>query len=102
LLEGVPPSLNLAEVKTELEAALPEVREVHHIHAWSITGEQHLLTLHVVPNETASSRAVITAVKDRLRERFSIEHVTVQVEEGGCIDHTRDAAATTAKPPACR
>jgi cobalt-zinc-cadmium efflux system protein len=62
------------------------VRDAHHIHAWSITGEQHLLTLHVHPAAGEVSRDVVTAVQLRLAKRFSIEHVTVQVEEDACID----------------
>ncbi|MGF6596832.1 cobalt-zinc-cadmium efflux system protein [Paraburkholderia sp. GAS448] len=86
LLEGTPEGMNLADIKADLEQNVPEVRDAHHIHAWSITGEQHLLTLHVHPTAGTVSRDVVTAVQRRLAQRFSIEHVTVQVEEDVCID----------------
>ncbi len=67
----------------------------HHIHAWSITAEQHVpWTLHVVPKEgSVAARDVIQAVRQRgLRSLFDISHATVQVEDhdsrqwgcGGC------------------
>lgn len=86
LLEGTPAGVDLAEIKADLEENVPQVRDAHHIHAWSITAEQHLLTLHVHPSDGVSPREVVAAVKTRLIERFNIDHVTVQVEEEECID----------------
>ncbi|MFL9896185.1 MULTISPECIES: cation diffusion facilitator family transporter [Paraburkholderia] len=100
LLEGTPQGMNLADVKTDLEQNVTEVRDAHHIHAWSITGEQHLLTLHVHPTAGTASRDVVAAVQRRLAERFSIEHVTVQVEEDDCID-TQAHGATSASATDC-
>src|SRR5579864_549485 len=97
LLEGTPEGMNLADIKADLEQNVPEVRDAHHIHAWSITGEQHLLTLHVHPTAGTVSRDVVTAVQRRLAQRFSIEHVTVQVEEDVCIDtHAHGAKGASA------
>ena len=95
LLEGTPEGISLADIKADLEANLEEVRDAHHIHAWSITGEQHLLTLHVHPAQGTNARDVVTAVQRRLSERFDIDHVTVQVEDDVCIDikgHVRSGA----------
>jgi cobalt-zinc-cadmium efflux system protein len=101
LLEGTPEGMSLADIKADLERNVPAVRDAHHIHAWSITGERHMVTLHVHPAHGASSLDVVLAVQRRLAERFDIEHVTVQVEEETCIDvHAhRDAGART---PDCR
>ncbi|CAD6517433.1 cation diffusion facilitator family transporter [Paraburkholderia metrosideri] len=100
LLEGTPQGMNLADIKSDLEQNVAEVSDAHHIHAWSITSEQHLVTLHVHPTPGTVSRDVVTAVQRRLSERFSIEHVTVQVEEEECIDtHAHDANETTAGRP---
>lgn len=93
LLEGTPAGVNVADIKADLEQNVAEVRDAHHIHAWSITGEQHLLTLHVHPTQGARSRDVVAAVQRRLAERFSIAHVTVQIEEDACADDHADASA---------
>ncbi|OZI62709.1 cation diffusion facilitator family transporter [Bordetella genomosp. 11] len=91
LLEGTPPGLEPGAIKADLEQNVAVVRVAHHIHAWSITSEQHLLTLHVVPREGVAAGDVIRAVRQRVAERFGISHVTVQVEDP---DHGNgDAAA---------
>lgn len=95
LLEGAPEGLSLAEIKADLEENVPEVRNAHHIHAWSITGERHLVTLHVHPAAGVSAHDVVIAVQRRLATRFTIAHVTIQVEEQTCADsheaHSHDS-----------
>lgn len=86
LLEGSPEGTDLAEIKSDLEQNVPQVRNAHHIHAWSMTGEQHMVTLHVHPAEGAPHREVVSAVQRRLATRFNIDHVTVQIEEDVCMD----------------
>ncbi|CAM3671769.1 cation diffusion facilitator family transporter [Bordetella bronchialis] len=86
LLEGTPPGLEPDAIKADLEQNVAVVRMAHHIHAWSITSEQHMLTLHVVPHEGVAPSDVIRAVRQRVAERFSISHVTVQVEDPGHND----------------
>jgi cobalt-zinc-cadmium efflux system protein len=88
LLEGTPAGMHVDQIKNDLERHVAEVGNAHHIHAWSMTGEQHMVTLHVHPTAGASPRQTVTAVRRRLSERFSIAHVTVQIEEGPCIDGT--------------
>ncbi len=86
LLEGAPEGVNLIDIKTDLENNVPEVENAHHIHAWSITGEQHMVTLHVHPASGASARDVVISVQRRLATQFNIQHVTVQVEHDECVD----------------
>lgn len=99
LLEGVPEGITLAEIKSDLEAALPEVEEAHHIHAWSITPEQILVTLHVRSQIGVSASDVVLAVQGRLKERFNVGHTTVQVEtrtgDGECATNRLVCEGTT-------
>lgn len=85
LLEGTPPGFDAAAVEREL-AGLPNVRSIHHIHAWSLTGETPIVTLHADCADGADRRVVLENVTDTLRRRFGVEHVTVQIEEGECFD----------------
>ncbi len=101
LLEGTPEGMTIADIKADLEKNVPEVRDAHHIHAWSITGERHMVTLHVHPADGASSRDVVVAVQRRLAARFNIEHATVQVEEQVCLD-AHDHHETGAGASDCR
>lgn len=86
LLEGTPEGISLAEIKADLEQNVTEISNAHHIHAWSITGERHMVTLHVHPMPGVPSRDVVTAVQRRLAARFDVEHATVQIEEDVCLD----------------
>jgi len=86
LLEGTPEGLRLADIKHDLEQNVAEISNAHHIHVWSITGEQHLITLHVHPAPGIASRDVVMAVQQRLASRFHIGHATIQVEEDVCAD----------------
>ncbi len=89
LLEGTPEGVSLADIKADLERNVAEVRDAHHIHAWSITAERHMVTLHVHPTPGVASHEVVAAVQRRLAATFRIEHTTVQVEEEKCIDAHR-------------
>ena len=84
LLEGAPPGFDPDAVEHDLAVAVPGIKGVHHIHAWSLTGETPMLTLHATLHEGVDRHAALTAVMQRLHERFGVEHATVQIEEGEC------------------
>jgi len=84
LLEGAPPGFDPEAVEHDLEVAVPGIKGVHHIHAWSLTGETPMLTLHATLHEGADRHAALTAIMQRLHERFGVDHATVQIEEGEC------------------
>jgi cobalt-zinc-cadmium efflux system protein len=83
LLEGTPPGFSVGQVETHLTGILG-VSSIHHVHAWSLTGESPMVTLHAEISEEADREQVLTAILSRLRERFGIEHATVQMEYGAC------------------
>ncbi|MDR5867420.1 cation diffusion facilitator family transporter [Halomonas koreensis] len=87
LLEGAPPELDVARLERELPERLAAVRDVHHVHAWSLTPGRHLLSLHAAIEDGADREATLVAIKAELRERFAVEHATIQLERGGrCAD----------------
>jgi cobalt-zinc-cadmium efflux system protein len=90
LLEGTPSHLDIDEIKRELPAAVPAVSDVHHVHAWSLTAERPLVTLHANVRQGADHGRVLQAIKTHLSERFAVEHSTVQLEPGPCADDARD------------
>jgi cobalt-zinc-cadmium efflux system protein len=90
LLEGTPSHLDIEEIKRELPAAVPAVSDVHHVHAWSLTAERPLVTLHANVRQGADHGRVLQAIKTHLSERFAVEHSTVQLEPGPCADDARD------------
>lgn len=87
LLEGTPKGLDLAAVGPDLVAHVGPVESVHHVHAWSITQERQMITLHAcVADDGRKPEAVTAAIKARLSERFGITHATIELEHSGCAD----------------
>ena len=103
LLEGTPAGFDCEAVGQEL-TTVPGVKDIHHIHAWSLTGETPMLTLHATLQDGADRRAALTAVMQRLHERFGVDHATVQIEEGECADTDReeDCHQSVPLPPALK
>jgi len=86
LLEGVPHNVDLAEIKRVLCNSIPSVMEVHHVHAWALTEEKPLLTLHALVAEDTQVHPVVAEIKAVLTQDFGIDHSTIQVETGPCPD----------------
>lgn len=86
LLEGVPQHIDLHDIRDALTAGVPGVLEVHHLHAWSLTAERPLVTLHATVDENIDLGGVTAHIKRILLEDFGIDHSTIQVEHGPCPD----------------
>jgi cobalt-zinc-cadmium efflux system protein len=86
LLEGVPKGVDLNEIKSGLTHQVSGVVQIHHVHAWGLTAEKPLLTLHALVHEGTGVQRVITEIKRVLRDTYQIEHSTIQVEVGPCPD----------------
>jgi cobalt-zinc-cadmium efflux system protein len=86
LLEAAPSGLDIREVQKDLESNVPQVQSVHHIHAWSLTEDRCLMTLHARIADTAPPGLVIAAIKARLKQNHGIVHATVEVEHRDCAD----------------
>jgi cobalt-zinc-cadmium efflux system protein len=85
LMEGVPEGLELPEVGRAM-AAVPGVREVHDLHIWSLCPGAVALSAHVTVDGAAWDEAagIQATLKAMLRDRFRIEHTTIQLECTQC------------------
>lgn len=100
LLEGTPTGLDPREIEADIEASVPRVLDVHHVHAWSLSQDRPILTLHArIAADDAAPEAVTSAIKARLKERFGIAHATVEIEFERCADATppRDGHSAPAR-----
>lgn len=86
MLEGTPADIDPAALRQALLEAVPDLEDIHHIHAWSLTPDRPLLTLHAMVAAEADQQAALVQIKQVLAERFGIEHSTVQVEREACGD----------------
>jgi cobalt-zinc-cadmium efflux system protein len=96
LLEGTPPGFSVEQVELHLTGIIG-VSSIHHVHAWSLTGESPMVTLHAKISDDADREHVLTAILNRLREGLGVEHATVQMEHGPCAapgDDCHDSLAS--------
>ncbi|MDE2496286.1 MAG: cation transporter, partial [Xanthomonadaceae bacterium] len=86
LLEGVPEGVAPEAIRMALVTADPAIAEVHHLHVWQIASGSRMATLHARLREGGDAQQALRSVQQVLRERFSISHVTVQIESSDCLD----------------
>lgn len=82
LLEGAPTDLDIGHLTSDLIQEIDGIEEIHHVHAWSITQERRMVTLHARIADTLSTTDAIAAIKTRLRDAHGIDHATIEVERG--------------------
>lgn len=86
LLEGVPGGIDRDAVAKDIEAKVPGITEIHHMHVWSMDGSRNMATLHACLAEGTDAFGAVTAIKGRLASAHGIGHATVEVEFGACAD----------------
>jgi cobalt-zinc-cadmium efflux system protein len=79
LMEGTPDHLPLEEIRSGL-AGIRGVCEVHDLHIWTVTSGFVSLTVHLTVDDQGGSPTVLEAAGDLLKERFGLEHTTIQIE----------------------
>jgi cobalt-zinc-cadmium efflux system protein len=84
LLEGTPDNLDMGVIREKLIAYLPEIIDVHHMHAWSLTAEKPIITMHVQIEPTADLESTLRAINAFLLSEFEIDHATLQIEHSNC------------------
>jgi cobalt-zinc-cadmium efflux system protein len=79
LMEGVPPTLELAAIGREL-AAVRGVIAVHDLHVWSISSGSVALSAHLEIEDLQGWPGVLAEAAAMLQTRYGIGHVTLQPE----------------------
>jgi cobalt-zinc-cadmium efflux system protein len=92
LLEGAPTDIDVREVQKDLEKTVPDVQGIHHVHAWSLSEDRRVMTLHALTCDNVPPERVAAAIKDRLRKAFGVVHATVEVEHKECADADHEPA----------
>lgn len=79
LMEGTPLRLSPDTIGQEM-ARQDGIASVHDLHIWTLSGSRVALSAHVVVRDLASWERTLPQLQHLLRERFGIEHVTLQPE----------------------
>jgi cobalt-zinc-cadmium efflux system protein len=91
LLEASPQNVDLSEIRRHM-TGVRGVRDVHDLHAWTITSGLPVLSAHVVVDPEVFDGQCFTMLdrlQDCLRGHFDIEHSTFQLEPAGHAAHER-------------
>ncbi len=61
---------------------LDNVQATHHTHVWSLDGEHHVLTTHVVVDDETTKEEILRIKRAviALADNLDCEHVTVEIE----------------------
>jgi cobalt-zinc-cadmium efflux system protein len=79
LMEGVPLHLSPEEIGRAI-AGVPGVASVHDLHIWSVAPDKPMLSAHLLVKDLQQWARVLAEAQALLRERYGIEHVTLQPE----------------------
>jgi cobalt-zinc-cadmium efflux system protein len=80
LMEAAPPGVDVNAIARAV-ASVPGVTQVHELHLWSLTPGFEALAAHVVVARGEDRDRARREVEFVLRDRYGIEHTTLQMEE---------------------
>ncbi|MFN7096121.1 MAG: cation diffusion facilitator family transporter [Gammaproteobacteria bacterium] len=81
LLDAVPRHINIIAVNTYL-TNLDGVTAVHDLHIWGLSTREVALTAHLIMPEKMLTDADHVKIHEDLKQKYRINHVTIQVEKG--------------------
>ncbi|MGC9360762.1 MAG: cation diffusion facilitator family transporter [Anaerolineae bacterium] len=84
LLQGVPHDVDLAALQARL-VSIQGVVAVHHAHFWSLDGEHHVFSVHLVvlAGTTPANAIAIKCAAREMLHGLGIEHSTIEIEWEG-------------------
>jgi cobalt-zinc-cadmium efflux system protein len=98
LLEGSPDWLDVDQLQADLISSIDGLEGLHHLHVWSLTPQRLLLTMHAeIADGDGHQERVLLEIKAALRDRYRINHSTIQVDISGCADHAESDAIASGR-----
>lgn len=88
LLEATPRKINPTDIVEVLQKE-PDILDVHHLHLWNLASDSTALSAHVLMEDGATlhkSQLRVESIKQLLKEKFEIDHVTIEIECHKCGD----------------
>lgn len=90
-LQGSPDAKQQQEIHSAL-LSVEHVSNLHHVHFWSLDGEQHVLTAHIelaCDVDAATARALKKQIDNKL-SGFNLAHTTIELEMPGEVCRDTD------------
>jgi cobalt-zinc-cadmium efflux system protein len=90
LLEAAPATMDLDDVRAHL-LATEHVRDLHDLHAWTVTSSLPALSAHIVIDDACFTEGCVPRLLDQLQAciagHFDVEHSTFQLEAAAHASH---------------
>ena len=82
-LQRVPRDMDLADIIDRIRQ-VENVVDTHHTHIWSLDGEHHVLSTHIIVAPETTRQQVICVKGDikTVLEEFHLDHLTLDIEYG--------------------
>jgi len=95
VLSAVPGQINASAIDLYLRQ-LGGVTDIHDLHIWGLSTTETALTVHLVMPGGYPGDEFMDDIAQTLKERYSVHHSTLQVEQG-TTNHTCSLAATASR-----
>ncbi len=79
LMNAVPEGVDIEQIKKFI-SEIDDVKDVHHLHLWSISEHNIALECHI----ESCNVDITSIVADKLKDKFGINHCNIQVETTPC------------------
>lgn len=83
LLDAIPGDIELSAVQNYFQQ-FPGVNSFHDLHIWALSTRETALTIHLVMPERSFSEELYEKISNDLKEKFYIDHCTIQIEKEIC------------------
>jgi cobalt-zinc-cadmium efflux system protein len=86
-LEATPKDINVEKMLSELRK-IEGVKDIHHLHLWTITSGIYAMSAHVLIKDLLVSRSaqILRQIETLLTSKYNMEHTTIQFESESCGD----------------
>ena len=86
-LEATPKEIDMDKMVDDL-LRIEGVKDIHHLHLWTITSGIYAMSAHVLIDDLLISRSnrILDEIERLLQDKYSMEHTTIQFESESCGD----------------
>jgi cobalt-zinc-cadmium efflux system protein len=89
LLEGTPRHLKISHILKDL-GCIRGIISIHDLHVWSIASGMTAMSCHIVMKTDNDANLVLAESSHLMREKYGIEHTTIQLEFENWAAHPGD------------
>jgi cobalt-zinc-cadmium efflux system protein len=82
LMQRTPGGIDLDDLRSAI-IELDGVVGVCDLHVWTVTSGVESMSAHVIVADGRDDRVLLRAVRERVHQRFGIDHMTIQLEPEG-------------------